>query len=97
MFSFARFFQICWGLVPGFVSWVLGIVSWVLGIVCWVLGIVCWVLEIVFRVLGIVSWVLLRSPATHAYSPCMLRESTMRLWNGRLGQSASSGDMPTPW
>ena len=47
---FCIFFQIFWGLVPGFVSWVLGIVRWVLGIVFWVLGIVFWVLGIVFRV-----------------------------------------------
>ena len=38
------FFQIFWGLVPGFVRWVLGIVCWVLGIVFWVLGLVFWVL-----------------------------------------------------
>ena len=38
---FFIFFQICWGLVPGFVSLVLGIV-WVLGFVFWLLGFVCW-------------------------------------------------------
>ena len=31
-------FWIFWGLVPGFVCWVLGLVCWVLGIVFWVLG-----------------------------------------------------------
>ena len=41
--------QICWGLVPGFVSRVLGIVSWVLGIVFWVSGFVFWVLGFVTK------------------------------------------------
>ena len=48
------FFAICWGLVPGFVSWVPGIVCWVLGIVFWVSGFVFWVLGIVFWVSGFV-------------------------------------------
>ena len=50
---FGIFFQIFWGLVPGFVGWVLGIVSWVLGIVSWVSGFVCWVSGFVFWVSGI--------------------------------------------
>ena len=58
-------FMIFWGLVPGFVSWVLGIVGWVLGIVFgvsgivfWMLGLVFWVLGFVFLVSGLVFWVL---------------------------------------
>ena len=31
--DWSLFFHIFWGLVPGFVSWVLGIVFWVLGFV----------------------------------------------------------------
>ena len=46
---FSIFFQIFWGLVPGFVSLVLGIVRRVLGFVSWVLGFVFWVS-------GFVSW-----------------------------------------
>ena len=55
---FLIFFQICWGLVAGFVSWVLGFVSWVLGFVRWVLGFVFWVLGLVFSVLGLAFWVI---------------------------------------
>ena len=47
-------FQIFWGLVPGFVFWVLGIVFWVLGFVFWVSGLLFWVLGFVFWVLGFV-------------------------------------------
>ena len=43
--NFLVIFLIFWGLVPGFVSWVLGFVCWVLGFVCWGLGFVSWCLQ----------------------------------------------------
>ena len=55
--DFFAIFHIFWGLVPGFVSWVLGIVRWVLGFVSWMLGSVFWVSGFVSWVSGFVFWV----------------------------------------